>query len=160
MPPSAAADSMLLRVRALAVASLLALIALGLAWELWLAPTGNRTLALKVLPLAAALVGLLKFRLVTYRWVSLLVWVYFTEGVVRATSGGGIVGGAGGGGDRALPAAVCGLRDACAQAAAHWGQAHERRPLQGDRRRRVRRAWPSERCIGLLRDAASARRRC
>jgi uncharacterized membrane protein len=89
MPPSAAADSMLLRVRALAVASLLALIALGLAWELWLAPTGNRTLALKVLPLAAALVGLLKFRLVTYRWVSLLVWVYFIEGVVRATSGAG-----------------------------------------------------------------------
>ena len=22
----------------------------------------------------------------TYRWVSLLVWIYFTEGVVRATS--------------------------------------------------------------------------
>jgi uncharacterized membrane protein len=89
MPASTTADSMLLRVRALAVASLLALIALGLAWELWLAPTGNRTLALKVLPLAAALAGLLKFRLVTYRWLSLLVWVYFTEGVVRATSGGG-----------------------------------------------------------------------
>jgi uncharacterized membrane protein len=89
MPASTTADSMLLRVRALAVASLLALIALGLAWELWLAPTGNRTLALKVLPLAAALVGLLKFRMVTYRWVSLLVWVYFTEGVVRATSGSG-----------------------------------------------------------------------
>jgi len=82
---------MLLRVRALAVASLLALIALGLAWELWLAPTGNRTLALKVLPLAAALVGLLKLRLVTYRWVSLLVWVYFTEGVVRAAGGGASV---------------------------------------------------------------------
>lgn len=89
MLASTTADSMLLRIRALAVASLLALIALGLAWELWLAPTGNRTLALKVLPLAAALVGLLKFRLVTYRWLSLLVWIYFTEGVVRATSGGG-----------------------------------------------------------------------
>jgi uncharacterized membrane protein len=89
MLASTTADSMLLRIRALAVTSLLALIALGLAWELWLAPTGNRTLALKVLPLAAALVGLLKFRLVTYRWLSLLVWVYFTEGVVRATSGGG-----------------------------------------------------------------------
>jgi uncharacterized membrane protein len=24
--------------------------------------------------------------LYTYRWVSLLVWLYFTEGVVRATS--------------------------------------------------------------------------
>jgi len=81
---------MLLRVRALAVTSLLALIALGLAWELWLAPTGNRTLVLKVLPLAAALAGILKFRLLTYRWVSLLVWVYFTEGVVRTASGGGV----------------------------------------------------------------------
>ena len=72
--------------RALAISSLLALIVLGLAWELWLAPTGNRTLVLKVLPLAVPLAGLLKNRMYTYRWVSLLVWVYFTEGVVRATS--------------------------------------------------------------------------
>ena len=72
--------------RAIAVASLLALIVLGMLWELWLAPTGNRTLALKVLPLAVPLAGLLKNRMYTYRWVSLLVWVYFTEGVVRATS--------------------------------------------------------------------------
>ena len=85
------AEPRLERVRALAVASLLGLIALGLAWELWLAPTGNRTLALKVVPLAFALVGLLKFRMVTYRWVSLLVWVYFAEGVVRATTERGIV---------------------------------------------------------------------
>ncbi len=86
----AAADASILRVRALAVGSLLALIVLGLAWELWLAPTGNRTLALKVLPLALALAGLLKHRMYTYRWVSLLVWVYFTEGVVRATSERGV----------------------------------------------------------------------
>ena len=70
----------------MAVGSLLALIALGLAWELWLAPTGNRTLALKVLPLAVPLAGLLKNRMYTYRWVSLMVWLYFIEGVVRATS--------------------------------------------------------------------------
>ena len=76
--------------RAAAVASLLALIVLGLAWELWLAPTGRGTLALKVLPLAIPLAGLLKNRMYTYRWVSLLVWIYFTEGVVRATSEGGI----------------------------------------------------------------------
>ena len=79
------------RVRLLGVGSLLALIVLGLAWELWLAPTGNRTLALKVLPLALPLAGLLKFRMYTYRWVSLLVWFYFTEGVVRAVSESGIV---------------------------------------------------------------------
>jgi uncharacterized membrane protein len=76
--------------RALAVASLLALIALGLAWELWLAPTGRGTLVLKVLPLALPLAGLLKNRLYTYRWVSLLVWLYFTEGVVRAVGDGGL----------------------------------------------------------------------
>ena len=72
--------------RALAVASLLSLIVLGLAWELWLAPVGRGTLAIKVLPLAFPLSGLLKNRLYTYRWTSLLVWLYFTEGAVRATS--------------------------------------------------------------------------
>ena len=76
--------------RIVAVGSLLALIVLGLAWELWLAPTGNRTLALKVLPLAVPLAGLLKNRMYTYRWVSLLVWLYFIEGVVRATSDHGV----------------------------------------------------------------------
>lgn len=72
--------------RAVAVGSVIALIALGLAWELWLAPTGNRTLALKVLPLLLPLPGLLRNRMYTYRWLSLMVWLYFTEGVVRATS--------------------------------------------------------------------------
>ena len=72
--------------RAIAVASLLALIALCVAWELWLAPLGNRTLALKALPLMLPVVGLWKNRLLTYRWVSLLVWVYFIEGAVRTTS--------------------------------------------------------------------------
>ncbi len=86
-----AADPLLERVRALAVGCLLALILLGLAWELWLAPTGNRTWALKVLPLAGALAGLLKHRMYTYRWVSLLVWLYVAEGAVRATSERGIV---------------------------------------------------------------------
>jgi uncharacterized membrane protein len=78
--------------RTLAVGSLLALILLGLAWELWLAPLrpGGSWLALKVLPLTLPLAGLLKNRMYTYRWLSLLVWVYFTEGVVRATSDGGL----------------------------------------------------------------------
>ena len=74
----------------LAVGSLLALIVLGLAWELWLAPTGGGSLAFKVLPLTVPLAGLLKHRLYTYRWLSLLVWLYFTEGVVRATSESGL----------------------------------------------------------------------
>jgi uncharacterized membrane protein len=74
--------------RAVAVGSLLGLIALGLAWELWLAPLrpGGSWLAIKVLPLCIPLAGLLKHRMYTYRWLSLLVWVYFTEGVVRAWS--------------------------------------------------------------------------
>ncbi|MDT7516023.1 DUF2069 domain-containing protein [Rhodoferax mekongensis] len=69
-----------------AVISLIALILLGLVWELWLAPTGRGTLALKVLPLCIPLAGLLKSRMYTYRWLSLMVWLYFTEGVVRAWS--------------------------------------------------------------------------
>ena len=84
------AEPLIEHLRLLAVACLLGLIVLGLAWELWLAPTGNRTLALKVLPLALAFVGLLKHRMYTYRWLSLLVWLYFTEGVVRAASESGI----------------------------------------------------------------------
>jgi uncharacterized membrane protein len=76
--------------RAAAVGSLIGLIVLGLAWELWLAPTGSGTLALKVLPLLIPLAGLLRRRLYTYRWVSLFVWLYFTEGVVRATTDQGL----------------------------------------------------------------------
>lgn len=73
--------------RLIAVGSLLGLIVLGLAWELWLAPVrpGGTLLALKVLPLCVPLTGLLKNRMYTYRWLSLMVWLYFTEGVVRAS---------------------------------------------------------------------------
>lgn len=74
--------------RWLAVGSLLGLILLCLAWELALAPVrpGGSWLALKALPLCIPLAGLLKNRMYTYRWVSLVVWLYFTEGVVRAWS--------------------------------------------------------------------------
>jgi uncharacterized membrane protein len=73
------------RTRAAAIASVVALIALGLAWELWLAPTGNRTLAIKVVPLLLPLPGLIHNRLYTFRWLTLMVWLYFIEGVVRAS---------------------------------------------------------------------------
>ena len=78
--------------RAVAVGAMLALIALGLAWELWLAPvrSGGSLLALKVVPLCFPLAGLLRNRMYTYRWVSLLVWLYFAEGVVRAASDRGV----------------------------------------------------------------------
>jgi uncharacterized membrane protein len=88
--PPRPADPTTQRMRALAVAATAGLIVLGLAWELWLAPTGSGTLALKVLPLVLCLGGLLRHRLYTYRWLSLLVWLYFTEGVVRATTEGGV----------------------------------------------------------------------
>jgi uncharacterized membrane protein len=72
--------------RWLAVTSLVGLVVLGLGWELSWAPVkpGGSLLALKVVPLCFALAGLLKNRMYTYRWLSLLVWIYFTEGVVRA----------------------------------------------------------------------------
>ncbi len=74
--------------RWLATGSLVGLIVLGLAWEMWLAPVrpGGSLLALKVLPLVVPLAGIMRNRLYTYRWVSLLVWLYFIEGVVRAWS--------------------------------------------------------------------------
>jgi uncharacterized membrane protein len=85
-PPPTPADAVVRATRALAVAALLALVALGLAWELWLAPTGRGTLAIKVVPLVLCLGGLFRHRLVMFRWLSLLLWIYFAEGVVRATT--------------------------------------------------------------------------
>ena len=71
-----------------ACASLLALIAVGLAWELWLAPLrpGGSWLVLKVLPLLAPLLGLLRGRRYTFQWSALLVWFYFAEGVLRVST--------------------------------------------------------------------------
>jgi uncharacterized membrane protein len=85
-----AADTVASALRAWAVATLLALIALGLAWELWLAPTGSGTLAVKVVPLALCVGGLLRHRMYTFRWLSLLLWLYFGEGVLRATTESGV----------------------------------------------------------------------
>ena len=69
-----------------ACASLLALIFLCLAWELWLAPLrpGGSRLALKALPLLSPLMGILHGRRYTYQWASMLILAYFAEGVVRA----------------------------------------------------------------------------
>ena len=84
--PAPALPAPIAWTRSVALGSVIALIALGLAWELWLAPTGRGTLALKVLPLLLPLPGLWRHRMYTYRWLSLMVWLYFTEGVVRAAS--------------------------------------------------------------------------
>jgi uncharacterized membrane protein len=65
---------------------LVALIFLGLAWELWLAPLrpGGSWLVLKVLPLLAPVFGMFRGERYTFQWASLLLWAYFAEGVVRA----------------------------------------------------------------------------
>ena len=75
-------------IRWTAASSLFGLIVLGVLWEMVLAPIrpGGSLLALKVLPLILPLAGVLKNRMYTYRWLSLLVWLYFTEGAVRAWS--------------------------------------------------------------------------
>ena len=78
------------RLRLGAFAALVALIVLGVAWELWLAPTGSGTLALKVTPLVFALGGLWHGRLYTFRWLSLLVWLYVGEGLTRGPSEAGL----------------------------------------------------------------------
>lgn len=88
--PPVAAPPAVRRARAWTVTLLLALALLCVAWELWLAPTGRGTLAIKALPLLPCLPGLLRHRLYTYRALSLLVWLYVTEGLVRATSEGGL----------------------------------------------------------------------
>jgi uncharacterized membrane protein len=88
-PPQAQADRVVRLTRALALGSVIGLIVLGLGWELWWAPTGSGTLALKVRPLLLPLPGLLRHRMYTYRWLSLLVWIYFMEGAVRLTSESG-----------------------------------------------------------------------
>ena len=87
---AAAADPVVRATRALALGCVTGLIVLGLSWELWLAPTGSGTLALKVLPLLLPLPGLWRHRMYTFRWLSLLVWLYFLEGAVRATSESGL----------------------------------------------------------------------
>lgn len=73
-------------------ASLVALILLGVAWEAFLAPLrpGGSWMTLKVLPLMIPLFGILRGKIYTYQYSSMLVWLYFTEGVVRAWSDHGL----------------------------------------------------------------------
>jgi len=82
-PPPSVPDRVTRATRVVAVAATLALIALGVGWELVWARTGHGTLVAKVLPLVLALPGLLKHRMYTYRWLSLAIWLYVAEGAVR-----------------------------------------------------------------------------
>ncbi|ATQ77378.1 hypothetical protein CR152_24915 [Massilia violaceinigra] len=71
-----------------AIASLVVLIAWLLAWEIVVAPLrpGSWILALKVLPLLIPLGGVIKRDIYTLQWSSMVILLYFTEGVVRAWS--------------------------------------------------------------------------
>ena len=75
-----------------AIGSLVGLIVLCLAWEIWLAPLrpGGSWLMLKVVPLLLPLFGILRGERYTYQWASMFVLFYFTEGVVRAWSDRGL----------------------------------------------------------------------
>jgi uncharacterized membrane protein len=75
-----------------AVFSLIALIFLCLLWEAVLAPvpSGNPLMMLKALPLLIPLFGILRERIYTYQWSSLLALAYVVEGVVRAWSDSGL----------------------------------------------------------------------
>ncbi len=88
-PPAA---HLLLVLRLTALASLGALLALCLAWELWLAPLrpGGSLVALKALPLALPLRGIAEGRRYTYQWSSMLILAYFAEGATRAWADTGL----------------------------------------------------------------------
>ncbi|MFM8556459.1 MAG: DUF2069 domain-containing protein [Betaproteobacteria bacterium] len=75
-------------LRRVVVGCFAALIVLGLAWELWLAPIrpGAWLLSLKVIPLAVALPALIAGNVRTFQWWSMIVMLYLGEGLVRATS--------------------------------------------------------------------------
>ena len=61
------------------------LIIISLGWELWWAPLrpGGSWLALKALPLCLPLAGILKGKIYTYQYASMLVLFYAAEAVMR-----------------------------------------------------------------------------
>jgi uncharacterized membrane protein len=71
-----------------AAASLAVLIAWLLAWEMLVAPLkpGGSLLALKVIPLLIPLRGVIKRDVYTLQWTSMLILLYFAEGIVRGYS--------------------------------------------------------------------------
>jgi uncharacterized membrane protein len=75
-----------------ALLALVALIALCIAWEWWLAPlrAGGSLLVLKAVPLLLALPGIARKRLYTLQWASMLSLLYLMEGIVRGMSDRGL----------------------------------------------------------------------
>jgi uncharacterized membrane protein len=75
-----------------ATAALTALILLCIAWEMNLAPLrpGGSWLVLKTLPLLIPLRGIWKRDLYTMQWSSMMILLYFAEGIVRGMSDAGL----------------------------------------------------------------------
>ena len=71
-----------------AIASLVLLILWLVAWETVVAPLhpGGSWLALKAVPLLIPLGGVVRRDIYTLQWSSMVILLYFTEGVVRAWS--------------------------------------------------------------------------
>jgi uncharacterized membrane protein len=71
-----------------AIASLALLIAWCVAWEMWIAPLkpGGSWMVLKAVPLLFPLLGVIKRDIYTLQWTSMMILLYFTEGVVRGWS--------------------------------------------------------------------------
>ena len=91
--PSPAIDTARLRhrqarLRQLVLGLCWALVLLGLAWELWLAPLrpGGSLLVLKVVPLVLAIRSMARNRIRTYQLWSMLILIYLCEGIVRGMS--------------------------------------------------------------------------
>jgi uncharacterized membrane protein len=72
----------------LAVASLIGLLVLCVLWEFVLAPLrpGGSWMVIKALPLLLPLSGTIRRNVYTMQWASMMILLYFTEGVVRAWS--------------------------------------------------------------------------
>ena len=89
---AAVASTKIRATRTAAVASLIGLIVVGLAWELWLAPLrpGGVFLGHQSHPFVFPTGWSAEKPYVYLRWMSLLIWLYFTEGVVRAWSDTGL----------------------------------------------------------------------
>lgn len=80
------------RYQLIASVSLVALIALCLVWEGWLAPLrpGGSWLILKAVFLLPPLFGIFRGKRYTYKWLSLFIQFYLLEGALRATSDAGM----------------------------------------------------------------------
>ncbi|TDR80614.1 DUF2069 domain-containing protein [Paludibacterium purpuratum] len=76
----------------LAAASLIGLIFLSLAWELWLAPLrpGGSMLVFKAVLLLCPLFGILRGRRYTFQWSSMFILLFLTEGVMRGWADRGL----------------------------------------------------------------------